>query len=103
MTLRLPFAAFLAVGLGLPTLHAAPAPHQTAAAVDAALARGAAPGPRADDVTFLRRITLDLTGKLPDPDALRTFAADSAPDKRAKVVDALLKSEAYAVNWGRYW
>ena len=56
-----------------------------------------------DDETFLRRVSLDLTGKLPDPDTLRRFVADAAADKRAKVVDELLGSDAYAVNWGRYW
>ena len=29
--------------------------------------------------------------------------ADSATDKRAKIVEELLKSDGYAVNWGRYW
>jgi hypothetical protein len=78
-------------------------PSATAARVDALLARGAAPPAVVDDATFLRRVSLDLTGRLPDPDALHRFVADPAGDKRAKVVDELLKSEAYAVNWGRYW
>src|SRR5215216_1250536 len=103
MTLRLLVAACLAVGLVLPTARAAPAPETTAAAVDAALARGSAPGPRADDATFLRRVTLDLTGKLPDPPAIDRFVTNPDADKRAKVVDELLGTEAYAVNWGRYW
>ncbi len=57
----------------------------------------------ADDATFLRRVCLDLTGQLPEPDALCRFVADAAADKRGKIVEDLLKSEAYAVNWGRYW
>src|SRR5262245_6419592 len=95
--------------LVLPRLHAAerPSEAQTAAKLDAALVRGmnpAAPLPAiVSDETFLRRVSLDLTGKLPDPDALHRFVADRTPDKRAKVIDELLKSEAYAVNWGRYW
>jgi hypothetical protein len=75
--------------------------------VDAALARDLAPDVRlpgvVDDETFLRRLALDLTGKLPDPEALRRFAADAAPDKRARMVEEMLRSDAYAVNWGRYW
>ena len=55
-----------------------------------------------DDATFLRRVTIDLTGKLPDPEAIRRFTADTATDKRAKIVEALLASDAYAVNWARY-
>src|SRR5215213_3158899 len=86
---------------------ARPSEADAAAKVDAALTRGLAPQVRlpavADDPTFLRRVTLDLTGKLPDPEGLRRFAADTAPDKRAKVVDQLLQTDAYAVNWGRYW
>src|SRR5438067_804010 len=73
----------------------------TAAAVDAALGRSTLP--LADDATFLRRISLDLTGKLPEPDSVKRFEADTSPTKRAKIVDELLGSEAYAVNWARYW
>src|SRR5262245_51228772 len=86
---------------------ARPSEAGTAAKIDAALARGLPSHVKlpalADDITFLRRVSLDLTGKVPEPDALRRFAADPAKDKRAKVVDELLKGEAYAVNWGRYW
>src|SRR5438105_2999093 len=93
--------------LALPPLRAAerPSPAQTAAKVDASLVRGmnpATPLPVSDE-TFLRRVSLDLTGKLPDPDTLHRFVADRASDKRVKIIDELLKSEAYAVNWGRYW
>jgi hypothetical protein len=82
-------------------------PGQVAAKVDAALVRDLddhvqIPG-IVDDETFLRRASLDLTGKLPDPDALDRFVSDSSVDKRAKVIDQLLASDAYAVNWARYW
>src|SRR5262245_34110872 len=82
-------------------LAAAPrAEKETAAKVDAALARGLPAHVRlpdlADDTTFLRRVSLDLTGKLPEPEAVRRFAADPAKDKRARIVDELLKSDAYA-------
>jgi hypothetical protein len=56
-----------------------------------------------DDATFLRRVTLDLTGKLPTPKEVEAFTKDPDPNKRRKKIDQLLKSEAYAVNWGRYW
>src|SRR5205085_5343941 len=59
--------------------------------------------PLADDEAFLRRVSLDLTGKLPGPEEVRAFVADPAADKRAKLIDRLLQSEAHAVNWGRYW
>lgn len=86
---------------------APPSAFETAARVDVALVRDSAPDVRlpavVDDVTYLRRIYLDLTGKLPDPDALRRFVTDTRADKRARIMDELLQSEAYAVNWARYW
>jgi hypothetical protein len=59
--------------------------------------------PVVDDTTFLRRVSLDLTGKVPDADTLAAFLADKDPRKRAKLIDKLLTSENYAVNWARYW
>src|SRR6516162_7766351 len=71
--------------------QARPSAAETAAKVDAALLRGLASGVRlpglADDATFLRRVSLDLTGKLPEPAALEGFVADTKSDKRANVVD----------------
>src|SRR4051812_20003988 len=64
-----------------------PSAAETATRVDVALTRGLAPDVRlpaaVDDETFLRRVSLDLTGKLPSPDALRRLVADAAADKRA--------------------
>jgi hypothetical protein len=59
--------------------------------------------PELDDGTFLRRVSLDLTGKLPGPDDLRAFLAEPSAGRRARLIDRLLASDAYAVNWGRYW
>src|ERR1700687_3542627 len=63
-----------------------PSATETAAKLDAALVRGLAADVRlpveVDDETFLRRVCLDLTGKLPEPEALRRFAADNSTDKR---------------------
>jgi len=42
------------------------------------------------DAEFLRRVHLDLTGRLPEPEAIRKFLADKDPDKRDKTIDALL-------------
>jgi hypothetical protein len=75
--------------------------------IDAALLKAidkSAPLPSlADDATFLRRVSFDLTGKLPTAQEVDDFVADASADKRAKKIDQLLASEAYAVNWGRYW
>jgi len=57
------------------------------------------PAGLADDVTFLRRATLDVTGELPTPADIRAFVADIAADKRAKKIDELLQRPGYAAVW----
>ncbi len=81
---------------------------RTVAAIDAALeARlaeaGVRPAPPADDAEFLRRVTLDLTGTIPSADAAAAFLRDGSPDKRARAIDALLASPAYAEYWSHVW
>lgn len=49
----------------------------------------------ADDAAFLRRAYLDLTGRIPTSDTARAFLADTAADKRAKLVDRLLDSREH--------
>ena len=49
-----------------------------------------------DDATFLRRVSLDLTGLLPVSAKPRAFLSDKSPGKRAKLVDELLAGEEYA-------
>jgi hypothetical protein len=100
----LPLALIIPATLLLPQPARAgerPSERASAAKVDAAFRRPLAPV--VNDATFLRRVSLDLTGKLPDPEAIRRFAADPSPDKRARKIDELLRSDTYAVNWGRYW
>jgi hypothetical protein len=57
------------------------------------------PSPPASDAVFLRRVTLDLTGEQPQPDRIREFVKDNDPDKRAKMVDALLASRDFTRFW----
>ncbi len=57
------------------------------------------PSPPATDAVFLRRVTLDLTGEQPAPDRIREFVKETDPDKRAKVVDALLASRDFTRFW----
>lgn len=54
---------------------------------------------QADDSRYLRRVRLDLTGTLPTPAETRAFLRDSSKDKRAALVDRLLKSEEFAEYW----
>jgi Protein of unknown function (DUF1553)/Protein of unknown function (DUF1549) len=50
---------------------------------------GVPAAPLATDAEFLRRVTMDLTGRLPEPDAVQKFLADKDPDKRDKLIDSL--------------
>lgn len=52
-----------------------------------------------DDATFLRRVTLDVTGALPDPQEIRAFLFDTGADKRAKKIDELLQRPGYSALW----
>ena len=58
-----------------------------------------APSPGADDATFLRRVTLDLGGRLPTAAATRAFLARTDPKKRRAVIDRLLASEEFSEYW----
>jgi hypothetical protein len=84
-----------------------PAERDVARQIDVALLRALGrngPSPAAvDDATFLRRVSLDVSGTLPSPAELHAFVANRDPDKRARQIDRLLSGETYAVNWGRYW
>ena len=57
------------------------------------------PAALADDATFLRRVHLDVTGELPTPEDVQKFLADTAADKRAKTIDALLSRPGHAALW----
>lgn len=48
-----------------------------------------------NDREFIRRVTLDVCGKLPEPTDVDTFVADATPTKRAKLIDKLLDSPEY--------
>jgi hypothetical protein len=51
------------------------------------------------DTEFLRRIYLDLTGRIPSSDDVRAFLAETAPDKRDAIIDKLLYSKEFSDRW----
>jgi hypothetical protein len=72
--------------------------------IDRELARvGVRPGPVLSDEQFVRRVTLDLTGRLPLPADVTEFLTDRDPDKRARLIDRLLDSPEFASHWAHYW
>ncbi|MEW4490110.1 DUF1553 domain-containing protein [Thalassoglobus sp. JC818] len=64
---------------------------------------GITPAPLADDAEFLRRVSLDVTGKIPHASEVRDFLADSDPDKRSKLVDAMLERPSYIIHHTNLW
>lgn len=61
------------------------------------------PSTSCDDATFLRRAYLDTIGRLPEPEEARAFLADASPDKRERVVDALLERPEFVDYWTYKW
>jgi hypothetical protein len=57
------------------------------------------PSPLADDATFLRRVSLDITGELPTPDEVRQFLADTRNDNHQLKIEELLKRPGHAALW----
>jgi hypothetical protein len=87
-------------------VQAASTPAETAYRVDQLLAEELPSRPavkHVDEVTYLRRVTLDLLGRNPTPDEITRFALDTAEGKRSAIVKKLLADDRYGVNWARYW
>jgi hypothetical protein len=61
------------------------------------------PSERCSDSEFIRRVHFDLLGLLPSAGETRRFLADPAPDKRERMIDALLARPEYAERWGGRW
>ncbi len=64
-------------------------------------ASGLSPAPDADAYTWLRRVSIDLTGLPPTPEDLAGF--DASPASRSAAVDRLLQSRAFGERWARHW
>ncbi len=59
--------------------------------------------PLAGDEEFLRRVYVDAIGFLPTPEKIRSFVADTDPNKRDKVIDSLIGTEEFADQWAYYY
>jgi len=64
-------------------------------------AKGLSPAPPADRLTWIQRVTLDLTGLPPSEAEVRAYLTESSGE--AAVVDRLLASPRYGEKWGRHW
>ena len=56
-----------------------------------------------DDGTFLRRVTIDIAGRLPTLEEARQFLADPDSTKRDKCIDRLLDTPDYADHFANVW
>lgn len=59
--------------------------------------------PLCDDLTFLRRATLDTVGVLPSLAEIQAFQADTRPDKRQQAIERLLADPRTADHAMGYW
>lgn len=64
---------------------------------------GLPPSPEAGPLTWLRRVTFDLTGLPPTPEEVRRFLADPSVEARAAVVERLLDSPRHGERWAQHW
>ncbi len=64
---------------------------------------GVPPSPVSDDSTFLRRVSLDIAGRLPTTEETAAFLASKEPNKRDAVIDKLLDSPDYADYFANKW
>lgn len=62
-------------------------------------ASGIAPANLSTDEEFFRRITLDLTGRIPSSDDVRAFVANTDPGKRDAVIEQLLNAPEFNDKW----
>ena len=86
----------------------APDTASAAKAIDAVLAKDWAANkvkgnPAADDNVFVRRIYLDVVGRIPTTRETEDFLADKTPNKRSKLIDKLLDSEGYVQHAFNYF
>lgn len=94
----------VAIPLGAPVEQVPPSRNFVDDAVFANLKElGIPPSAVCDDSTFLRRVTLDIGGRLPTAEETTAFLASNAPDKRDRVIDDLLKSPDYADFFASKW
>jgi hypothetical protein len=65
--------------------------------------QGIEPAPPADDAEFLRRVYLDLAGRIPRVQEVRDFLEDVSLDRRSRIVEELLESPRYVDHFSTTW
>jgi hypothetical protein len=60
------------------------------------------PAPRADHPRLVRRIYLDVLGRIPTADETRVYLDDSRPDKHHRLIDSLVTHPEFSVAWRKF-
>jgi len=61
------------------------------------------PSKECSDEKYLRRVYIDIIGRVPTSEEARQFLDDSKPDRRKRLVDELLEQPEYAEHWANKW
>jgi hypothetical protein len=61
--------------------------------------RGIKPAESTNDYEFIRRVSIDLTGRIPTPAAVTQFVNDPTPTKRSNLIDQLLATPQWVDKW----
>jgi hypothetical protein len=101
-------AVVLILQTGAGTRAADPDAQKLAARIDALIDARLAeqkvqPAPPADDPEFIRRVYLDLAGRIPPAFDVRDFLADPSQDKRTRLVERLLEGAGYVNHFSNVW
>ena len=91
---------------GLATLQASPLPESQK--IDQFLSQdwekaGLKPNPPASDEVLVRRLYLDIAGRIPTLEEAQAYISSKDPQKRAKLIDTLLASDGYTSHMFNYW
>ena len=61
------------------------------------------PAPMTTDTEFIRRVTLDLTGRIPTPARVLAFVGDTTPNKRGNLINELMTSPQWVDKWTMFY
>lgn len=64
---------------------------------------GLKPNPPASDDVLVRRLYLDIAGRIPTIEEVSAYTKSSDPQKRAKLIDTLLASDGHTSHMFNYW
>ena len=65
--------------------------------------KGVVVAEQCSDEDFLRRVSLDVMGQLPTPAEIIAFRSNPDTNKRIALIDKLIDSPEFGLNWARYW